>query len=74
MGDQRSADRSTLEVETDPLAVDLKAIQEDGTNPRASSSLQQPIQAGIKFKFNEEDLNNFLKSPDSIAKLAENDY
>jgi LmeA-like phospholipid-binding len=58
----------TLEVETDPLAVDLKAVQEDGSNPRASS-IQRPIQAGIKLKFNEEDLNNFLKSPDSIAKL-----
>lgn len=57
-----------LEMETDPLAVNLKAIQEDGQNPR-SSSLQQPIQAGIKFKFNEADLNNFLKSPDSIARL-----
>jgi hypothetical protein len=58
----------TLEVETDPLAVNLKSIQEDGSNPR-SSSIQQPIQAGIKLKFNEADLNNFLKSPDSIAKL-----
>ncbi len=58
----------TLEVETDPLAISVKEIQEDGQNPRASS-LQQPIQAGIKLKFNEDDLNNFLKSPDSIAKL-----
>jgi LmeA-like phospholipid-binding len=58
----------TLEVETDPMAVNLKAIQEDGQNPQASS-LQQPIQAGVKFKFNEEDLNNFLKSPDAIARL-----
>lgn len=58
----------TLEIETDPIAVDLKAIQADGQSPR-SSSLQQPIQAGIKLKFNEEDLNNFLKSPDSIARL-----
>jgi hypothetical protein len=58
----------TLEVETDPIAVDLKAIREDGQNPRASS-IQQPIQAGVKFKFNEADLNNFLKSPDSIARL-----
>ena len=58
----------TLEVETDPLAVNLKAIQADGQNPRASS-LQQPIQAGVKLKFNEQDLNNFLKSPDSIARL-----
>ena len=56
----------TLEIETDPIAVDLKAIQADGQSPR-SSSLQQPIQAALKLKFNEEDLNNFLKSPDSIA-------
>ncbi|AFY95325.1 DUF2993 domain-containing protein [Chamaesiphon minutus] len=58
----------TLEIETDPLALDLKALQADGQTPR-SSSLQQPIQAGVKLKFNEEDLNNFLKSPDAIAQL-----
>lgn len=57
-----------LEVETDPIAVNLQAIQADGQNPR-SSSLQQPIQAGVKLKFNEADLNNFLKSPESIAQL-----
>ena len=58
----------TLEVETDPIAVDLKAIQSEGNSPRASS-LQQPIQGAIKLKFNEEDLNNFLKSPDVVAQL-----
>jgi LmeA-like phospholipid-binding len=58
----------TLEVETDPLAIDLRAVQADGSTPR-SSSLQQPIQAAVKLKFNEEDLNNFLKSPDAIAQL-----
>jgi LmeA-like phospholipid-binding len=58
----------TLDIETDPIAVDLKAVQADGQSPRASS-LQQPIQAGVKFKFNEEDLNNFLKSPDVTAQL-----
>jgi LmeA-like phospholipid-binding len=58
----------TLEVETDPIAVDLKAIQADGNSPKASS-LQQPIQAGLKLKFGEEDLNNFLKSPEAIAQL-----
>ncbi len=57
-----------LEVETDPIAVDLQAIQADGQTPRASS-LKQPIQAGVKLKFNEEDLNNYLKSPDAIARL-----
>jgi hypothetical protein len=58
----------TLEVETDPVAVNLKAIQADGQVPRASS-LPQPIQAGVKFKFMEEDLNNFLKSPEVISRL-----
>ncbi len=58
----------TLEVETDPIAVNLQAIQADGQNLRAAS-LPQPIQAGVKFKFTEADLNNFLKSPEAIARL-----
>ncbi len=58
----------TLEIETDPISVDLKAVRDEGTKPR-SSSLQQPIQAAVKFRFNEEDLNNYLKSPDVVARL-----
>jgi LmeA-like phospholipid-binding len=58
----------TLDIETDPIAVDLKAAPADGKTPGASA-LKQPIQAGLRLKFNEEDLNNFLKSPDSIAQL-----
>ncbi len=58
----------TLEVETDPLAINLKDVQEDGQNLR-SSSLQKPIQAGVRLKFTEDDLNNYLKSPDAIARL-----
>ena len=58
----------TLDVETDPVAVNLQELQADGQNPRASS-LQQPVQAGVRFKFNENDLNNYLKSPDAIARL-----
>jgi hypothetical protein len=58
----------TLEVETDPISVNLQAIQADGNNP-SSSSLKKPLQAAIKFKFNEEDLNNYLKSPDAVAQL-----
>lgn len=57
----------TLEIETDPLAVNLQAIQADGKTPR--SSIQQPIQAAIRLKLNESDLNNFLKSPEAIAQL-----
>jgi LmeA-like phospholipid-binding len=58
----------TLDLETDPIAVKLKDVQADDNIPSASS-LQQPIQAAVKFKFNEADLNNFLKSPDAIARL-----
>ncbi len=58
----------TFDVETDPLAVNLKAITEDGNTPR-TSSLRQPIQAAVKFKFDEADINNFLKSPETIARL-----
>jgi LmeA-like phospholipid-binding len=60
----------TLDIETDPIAVDLKAVQADqkpGSSP--SSALKQPVQAGLRLKFNEEDLNNYLKSPDAIAQL-----
>ncbi|WP_373540512.1 DUF2993 domain-containing protein [Chamaesiphon sp.] len=58
----------TLEIETDPIAVNLSALQADGQTPRASS-LGQPIQAAIRLKLNEGDLNNFLKSPSAIAQL-----
>jgi LmeA-like phospholipid-binding len=57
----------TLDIETDPIAVDLKAAQSDKTP--STSALKQPLQAGVRLKFNEEDLNNYLKSPDAIAQL-----
>jgi LmeA-like phospholipid-binding len=60
----------TLDIETDPIAVNLKAAPPDGEGQKSpSSAIKQPIQAGLRLKFNEEDLNNFLKSPDSIAQL-----
>jgi LmeA-like phospholipid-binding len=57
----------TLDIETDPIAIDLKVAQ-DSQKPR-SSALKQPIQAGLRLKFNQEDLNNYLKSPEAIAQL-----
>lgn len=60
----------TLDIETDPLAVDLQAARADqkpGSSP--SSAFKQAVQAGLRLKFNEEDLNNYLKSPDAIAQL-----
>lgn len=57
----------TLDIETDPISIDLKAAQ-DNQKP-SSSALNQPIQAGVKLKFNEADLNNYLKSPEAIAQL-----
>ncbi|WP_310490406.1 DUF2993 domain-containing protein [Chamaesiphon sp. VAR_69_metabat_338] len=63
----------TLDIETDPIAVDLKAVQADqksgNSASAASAAFKQPLQAGLRFKVNEEDLNNYLKSPDAIAQL-----
>ncbi len=58
----------TLDIETDPISVDLRVAQAGGITP-GTSALKQPLQAGLRLKFNEEDLNNFLKSPDAIAQL-----
>jgi LmeA-like phospholipid-binding len=58
----------TLDIETDPIAVNIKAAPADSKNP-GTSALKQPLQAGLRLKLNEEDLNNFLKSPDAIAQL-----
>ncbi len=60
----------TLDLETDPIAIDLKAAQAEGSSPQAAST-QQPIQAAVKFKFNEADLNSYLKSPAAIARLQQ---
>jgi hypothetical protein len=58
----------TLDIETDPIAINLKAVPTDGKTP-GTSALKQPIQAGLRLKFNEGDLNNYLKSPEAIAQL-----
>ena len=57
-----------LELETDPLNVDLQRLRSGGqANPRAS--LRQPIQAGVRLVLTESDLNKALASPTVAARL-----
>lgn len=57
-----------LELETDPLNVDLQRLRQGSqANPRAS--LRQPIQAGVRLVLTEADLNKALASPNVTARL-----
>lgn len=56
-----------LELETDPLNVDLQRLRSGQANPRAS--LRQPLQAGVRLVLTEADLNKALASPNVAARL-----
>lgn len=57
-----------LELETDPLNVDLQRLRSGAqVNPRAS--LRQPLQAGVRLVLTESDLNKALASPNFAARL-----
>lgn len=57
-----------LELETDPLNVDLQRLRSGGqANSRAS--LRQPLQAGLRLVLTEADLNKALASPTVAARL-----
>jgi hypothetical protein len=57
-----------LELETDPINVDLQSLrQSDNRSPRAS--LRQPAQAGVRLVLTEADLNKALQSPSAVARL-----
>lgn len=69
---------AVLELESDPIDVDLKKIRGAKNWEAYRESLRQPIQLGIRLVFNEEDLNETLKSPivqeqfkKILSKLAE---
>jgi LmeA-like phospholipid-binding len=57
-----------LELETDPLNVDLQRLR-SGTQTNPRSSLRQPIQAGVRLVLTESDLNKALASPTVAARL-----
>ena len=57
-----------LEVETDPVSLDLQSLrQRDRKSPIAS--LRQPLQAGLRLVLTEKDLNQTLQSPAVTARL-----
>ncbi len=59
-----------LEVETDPIAVDLQRLQQ-GAKSSPRSSLRQPAQAGVRLVVTEKDVNQALQSPAVIAQLRQ---
>ena len=57
-----------LDVETDPINIDLQRLRQKGQgSPRAS--LRQPIQAGVRLVLTQADINKTLQSPAVIARL-----
>jgi len=57
-----------LELETDPLNVDLQRLRA-GSQGSPRASLRQPIQAGVRLVLTESDLNKALASPNVAARL-----
>ena len=57
-----------LEIETDPLDIDLQRLRQSDRN-RFQASLRQPLNAGIKLALHEEDLNQTLDSPPVKARI-----
>ena len=57
-----------LEIETDPLNVDLERLRQGGQrSPKAA--LRQPAQAGVRLALTEADINKALQSPAVKARL-----
>ncbi len=57
-----------LEVETDPVSLDLQRLRQ-GNRKSAMASLRQPLQAGLHLVLTEKDLNQTLQSPAVAARL-----
>jgi LmeA-like phospholipid-binding len=60
----------TLELETDPIDVDLKLIQSGKLNTW-NQFLQEPIQSGVRLELTEEDINLALQSPEILSRLQQ---
>lgn len=53
----------TLELETDPIDVDLKGLRQRSKEQSFKQFLRQPGQAGLRLVLTEKDLNQALASP-----------
>lgn len=58
---------NTLEIDTDPLDVDLQTLR--GGGRQALRALRKPLQAGIRLGLTEADLNAALQSPQVKARI-----
>ncbi|HEY9808725.1 MAG TPA: DUF2993 domain-containing protein [Halomicronema sp.] len=58
----------TLEIETDPLNIDIKKLQQRRQNLDLSA-LRSPLNAGIRLVLTPEDINRALKSPELTNRL-----
>ena len=57
-----------LEVETDPLNVDIQRLRQGGKKS-IRESLRQPLQTGVRLVLTQDDLNKALQSPTVKARL-----
>lgn len=57
-----------LELESDPIELNIKLLQQEGANS-LRKALLQPIQLGIRLKIKEEDINKALHNPENKAQL-----
>ncbi len=57
-----------LELETDPLNVDIQRLRQGGQKS-ARESLRQPVQAAVRLVLTQDDLNKALQSPAVKARL-----
>ncbi len=60
----------TLELETDPIDVDLQRLRR-GDKESLAKSLRQPFQAGVRLVLTESDINKVLQSPAATARLQQ---
>lgn len=62
----------TLELETDPIDLNLAKLQEGGRGRSGlTQSLNKPLQGAFRLVITEADLNNLLRSPEVLEKLPE---
>ncbi|NJO20053.1 MAG: DUF2993 domain-containing protein, partial [Spirulinaceae cyanobacterium RM2_2_10] len=58
---------AAIDLETDPLNVDLESLREGSENWR--TALREPVQAGLRLELSEADFNQTLASPQFTERL-----
>ncbi|MGK7872934.1 MAG: DUF2993 domain-containing protein [Xenococcaceae cyanobacterium] len=59
-----------LELETDPIDVDLQHLRQGGRSA-FNESLRQPVQGGVRLVLTEADINRALQSPEIQSRLEQ---